>query len=258
MAKPMVISIPILMLLIDFWPLTRIRIPAGRLHLTTWVQSHVWPLLKEKLLFFALIPISAVLTLYGESSGGTPTSFAAFTLFDRLINALNAYLVYIVKTLCPVNLAVIYPLSNSIPIWRALLAAAVLISITFFAVKFHRQHSFLLMGWLWFVITLIPVIGLIQVGAQAYADRYTYLPHIGLFVMMVWGIAELLLRYKVPRSLAAGAALIALVACASKTAAQIKLGELDLPLVYKGKTYILAKAGDVRGIISPKGSQHCA
>ena len=230
MAKPMVISIPILMLLIDFWPLKRIGFPEGRLQLTTWVKSKVWPLLREKLLFFVFVPISAALTLYAESSGGTPTSIAAFTLLDRLINATNAYLVYIVKTLCPVNLAIIYPLSKSIPIWRPLLAAAVLLFITICAVKFQKRHSYLLMGWLWFVITLVPVIGLVHVGAQAYADRYTYVPHIGLFIMIVWGISDLLLRYKVPRSLATCAALMVLGACAFKTAAQIECWENSVTL----------------------------
>jgi protein O-mannosyl-transferase len=184
MAKPMVITLPFLLLLVDFWPLQR------------FPQTPISRLVLEKIPLLALSAASAVITLYAQRTGGAVGSTQLLPLSMRVKNAIYSYFIYADKALWPSQLAVFYPHpEGSLALWKVLGAAAVLITIT--AVFWHfRERRYLLAGWLWFLITLAPVIGIVQVGRQAWADRYAYFPLWGLFVIGVWLLSEAATRIK--------------------------------------------------------------
>jgi tetratricopeptide (TPR) repeat protein len=176
LAKPMYVTLPILMLLIDWWPLARAK------HGSSWPR-----LVLEKLPFAGLGLASCYVTLLAQRQA---EAIAALPLGMRLGNALNAYVSYVAKSFWPADLCILYP-RHEISIAQATQAAAVLVAISGAAWITARKYPFLLFGWLWFLVTLLPVIGLVQVGNQAMADRYTYLPQTGLAVMVVWCAAGL-------------------------------------------------------------------
>jgi hypothetical protein len=175
-AKPMVVTLPFALLLLDVWPLERLGLGWKRL-------------IVEKLPLLALSAAASLVTLRYQRTSLAPLDLVPWSF--RLANAAVSYASYLGKLLLPRNLAVFYPIPLAIPAWQVAGAAVLLAALTAFAVWKARQAPWLLVGWLWFLGTLVPVIGLVQVGRQAMADRYTYLPSIGLFVAIVWGIAEL-------------------------------------------------------------------
>lgn len=185
-SKPMVVTLPFVLLLLDYWPLQRIRAwtePCGN------AQSSPAKLILEKIPLFALSAASSLITMRAQRAAGA-VSALPFPFGVRLKNALYSYVLYIRETLWPANLVPLYPHpGNALPIWKAALAAVILLAISVVILKLRR--GYLLVGWLWFLGTLVPVIGLVQVGNQAMADRYTYIPFIGLFVAIAWGTAEL-------------------------------------------------------------------
>ena len=195
MAKPQIITFPFVLLLWDYWPLQRMFAPAGKSLSTTPgtalpAESLTW-LVVEKLPLFALSAASAVLTVKAQGMTGALNGiFTSYPFSIRLENAIVAYVRYIGKAIWPSHLAVFYPHSETLlnP-WQVAAAAIVLLLITGLAIA-GRRHRYFLVGWLWFLGTLVPMIGLVQVGAQALADRYAYLPFIGLFLMICWGVAE--------------------------------------------------------------------
>jgi tetratricopeptide (TPR) repeat protein len=174
MAKPMVVTLPFALLLLDVWPLDRRGLGWQRL-------------IAEKLPLLALSAAASLVTLRYQRTSLAPLDLVPWSL--RLANAAVSYAAYLGKLLLPRNLAVFYPIPLAIPAWQVAAAAALLAALTALAVWKARRAPWLLVGWLWFLGTLVPVIGLVQVGRQAMADRYTYLPSIGLFVAVVWGIA---------------------------------------------------------------------
>jgi len=175
LAKPMLVTLPLTLLLLDFWPLGRLRAGAIR-----------GPLL-EKAPLALLSGISAVVTLQAQSSGGAIGSMEVFPLGARMANALVSTTVYLKKMLWPVDLAVLYPHpGTSLPAWEVWGAALLLGSATALAVYTRRRRPWLLAGWFWYLATLAPVVGLVQVGAQGMADRYTYVPLLGPFVALAW------------------------------------------------------------------------
>jgi Tfp pilus assembly protein PilF len=188
MSKPMVVTLPFVLLLVDYWPLGRIQgSPAGALRVTPQPLSR---LITEKLPLFALSAASAVITMQAQQSGGAMRSTVQFSLGVRLENALVAYAMYLWKTIWPSRLAPLYPHpGNSLAAWQVAASMLVLAGITVMVLRF-RTKGYLVTGWLWFLGTLVPVIGLIQVGDQAMADRYAYIPLIGIFVMIAWGAAD--------------------------------------------------------------------
>jgi hypothetical protein len=195
MAKPMLVTLPCVLLLLDIWPLRRWRgltaqAPAGILF---------GRLLWEKLPFFGLTALSCAVTLYAQQQA--MISVGSLPLMFRLANAVRAYAVYIVKMVWPANLAVIYPMPVGLSIWEVLGAVLFLLTISAGVLLAWRRWPYLLVGWCWFLGTLVPVIGVVQVGQQAYADRYTYIPLIGLFIVMAWGGAELVERWRCDRRL---------------------------------------------------------
>jgi Tfp pilus assembly protein PilF len=189
MSKPMVVTLPLVLLLLDYWPLGRIHAsPTPALQVAPRPRSR---LLAEKLPLLALSAASAVITMQAQQAGGAMRSTVQFSLGVRLENAVVAYAMYLWKTVWPSRLAPLYPHPGDS--WAAGQVAAsmlVLAAITGIVLKF-RAKGYLVTGWLWFLGTLVPVIGLIQVGDQAMADRYAYIPLIGIFVMIAWGAADL-------------------------------------------------------------------
>ena len=186
MSKPMVITLPFVLLLLDYWPLGRIR--GGHADATAAPLSK---LVVDKLPLIALSAASAVITMQAQRAGGAMRSTAQFSLAVRLENAVMAYAMYLWKMIWPSHLSPIYPHpGDSLAGWQVGTSALVLLAVTAVALKF-RARRYLLTGWLWFLGTLVPVIGLVQVGDQAMADRYAYIPLVGIFIMIAWGIADL-------------------------------------------------------------------
>jgi protein O-mannosyl-transferase len=188
-AKPMVITFPFLLLLVDYWPLNRLPAlkPEGR---AEFCRSSA-QLVREKLPLFLFVFASAWVTVYAQHKSGAVATSSGLPLRFRLPNAVYSYLLYIFKGMWPAKLAVFYPNPEGpLPLWKPILASLFLIGVTVLVWR-YRDKRYLLTGWLWYLGTLVPVIGIIQVGRQALADRYVYLPFIGLFVMIVWSTAEL-------------------------------------------------------------------
>jgi protein O-mannosyl-transferase len=189
MSKPMVITLPLVLLLLDYWPLGRIQgASAGTPPIP---QAPLSRLLVEKLPLLALSAASAVITMQAQQAGGAMRSTAQFSLGVRVENAVVAYATYLWKMVWPSHLAPLYPHpGDSLAVWQVAISALVLLAVTG-AVQRFRSRRYLLTGWLWFLGTLVPVIGLVQVGDQAMADRYAYIPLIGIFIMITWGAADL-------------------------------------------------------------------
>ncbi len=178
-AKPMGITLPFVLLLLDYWPLERFKRVA-------------WPRLAlEKAPLLVLSCASALITVKVQSAGHTVASAAKFSLATRLGNALISYAAYLRKTVWPLDLAIPYPHpGNEIAFWKPATAFVLLAAISYLAWRTRRERPYIAMGWMCFLGTMVPVIGLIQVGDQAMADRYAYLPLIGVFVAVVWGISD--------------------------------------------------------------------
>lgn len=193
MCKPMLITLPIVMLLIDFWPLNRFNVK----ELESWQNSirgytsTIKSVIIEKIPFFACSLISAFITIYAQKSGGAINNLDEVSLGFRFENAILCYVKYIGNTFWPHHLAAIYPLPRSISILPVILSLIILLSISSVTIWARHKFPYLAVGWYWFLITLIPVIGLVQVGSQSMADRYTYIPLVGLFIMAAWGIPVL-------------------------------------------------------------------
>jgi Flp pilus assembly protein TadD len=206
MAKPMVVTLPFVLLLLDYWPLGRLHTSEpsdgnhGQIHEVISLRqpwSTVLGLVWEKIPLFTLAAIVSAVTFVAQKSEGAVKSFQVFPLGVRCANALVSYIKYIEKMIWPQKLAVFYPHPGySLSIYQAAAAGLLLLFISFLAIRFRQRHPYFLMGWLWYLVTLLPVIGLIQVGEQAMADRYTYVPLIGLFISIVWGIANFFEGYR--------------------------------------------------------------
>jgi tetratricopeptide (TPR) repeat protein len=210
MSKPMLVTWPFVMLLLDYWPLNRVP-PAGSKQQVPALKR----LLIEKLPFFALVALACVVTFCVQKSGGTVGTLPIGT---RVGNALVSYLRYLQKLFWPANLAVFYPQPDEWPIELVALALGLLVAASAVLWLKRKPYPFLLVGWLWFAGTLVPVIGLVQVGQQAMADRYTYLPSIGVFLLVVWGTCEFAGRYRMALLIASSTALII---CAGLTREQL-------------------------------------
>jgi Tfp pilus assembly protein PilF len=186
LSKPMLVTLPIIFCLLDFWPLLRVS------SLFEFFRFRInSAIIFEKVPFFIVAIFFSVVALYSQASVGAINSLAGLPLHLRLVNALNAYANYIYKTIWPVNLAVIYPYEYRIDLFQFIINSLFLIVATGIAVYFRKKNRFFLFCWLWFIITLLPVIGLIQVGSQALADRYMYFPLIGLLIGIIWAFDSL-------------------------------------------------------------------
>jgi Flp pilus assembly protein TadD len=196
MAKPMVVTLPVVLLLLDYWPLKRLRFGKTRRDSNTHQTLSVLTLIWEKIPLFVFTTASSVVTFAVQQSGGAVGSFVAYPLNIRIANALVTYVSYIGKMIWPYHLAVFYPHPHAFP-WFQVAGSCVLIVFIFFVVFLAvKRYPWLAVGWLWYIITLIPVIGLVQIGSQAMADRYTYIPLIGIFIIIAWGVPELMARWR--------------------------------------------------------------
>jgi tetratricopeptide (TPR) repeat protein len=222
MAKPMLVTLPCVLLLLDYWPLERFRLgPSTDDTLATngapkGQGSPFFRLFLEKTPFFALAAASSIVTFIVQRSAGAVT-VDLYPLKIRIANGLVSYASYMGKMIWPRSLVVFYlhP-GKSLPVWHAVGAGLLLVCLSIAVIRAAREHRYLVVGWLWYLGTLVPVIGLVQVGTQAMADRYTYVPLIGLFIIVAWGIFDLLRGYrhgKVALALSAGLLLFSLATC---------------------------------------------
>ena len=260
MAKPMLVTLPLVLLLLDYWPMGRLRLkgPAAAAAVPKpGIGVPIKRLVLEKLPLLVISALSIVVTLYAQKEAGAISTLQTLPILDRLANAMVAYGSYLEKMFWPAHLSVLYPLPrHNLPIWQALAASLALAVLTLLALRQARRHPYLPVGWLWYLFTLLPVIGLVQVGGQAMADRYTYVPSIGLFILVVWGMVDLAARWRAPKFLlpvGAGVVLSALMACTwmqvSYWRDSITLYEHSLevtrrnPLILKNLGAALAKQG---------------
>ena len=209
MSKPMLVTLPFILLLLDYWPLGR-----WEKSLSAPVESRyqlagrlVW----EKTPFFLLTIASSMVTFWAQNKGGSVVSLELLPFLKRLNNAIVSYIAYLEKTIWPVNLAVIYPYDLSLLLWKVLISGIMLTVITLAVLYYIKKLPFLFTGWFWYVGTLIPVIGLVQVGEQAMTDRYTYLPSIGIAIMLSWSIPLLFPRKDISQKIIFLAGLVVLV-----------------------------------------------
>ncbi len=188
MAKPMLVTLPFVLLLMDYWSLERLK-----------NLKDLKPLIIEKIPFFVLSAASSYITILAQKSSGAIQNLEALPFQTRIINAVSAYAKYIISLFYPVNLSVWYPYNENFSVLEIAGSVILLIAVTAFCLWQVKKRKYLIVGWLWFLGTLVPVIGLVQVGAQPMADRYTYLPYFGLFIMLVCGLAELFDYLKINR-----------------------------------------------------------
>jgi protein O-mannosyl-transferase len=197
MSKPMIVTFPFVMLLMDFWPLQRLASlkPKSIEDLPPVnhpaVKRSILFLLLEKLPLIALSFLASILVIFTERKVGALTSLEDLTIMERCANAVVSYIKYIVMTFWPAKLAFYYPYPAAIPLGQIIGAVAIVITVTTIVIAAHRRRPYLFVGWFWYLGTLLPVIGLIQVGPHALADRYSYVTTIGLFIMIVWGMVDL-------------------------------------------------------------------
>jgi tetratricopeptide (TPR) repeat protein len=217
LSKPMLVTLPFVLLLLDYWPLERIRNPKSEIRNSGF---SILNSLIEKIPFFALSAISSLITFFVQQKGG---AMSVIPLGMRIDNAICSYLNYIGKMFWPLRLAVFYPLAPGyFPVARAVIYAVILALVTVLLVYHGRRFKYLLVGWLWYIGTLVPVIGIVQVGSQAMADRYTYIPLIGLFIIIAFGAADLLRNIPFRKSISAALALVILSACVLVTSLQLR------------------------------------
>ena len=213
LAKPMVVTLPVVLLLLDYWPLGRLKsaVPARRLNL-----------LLEKLPLLAVAAAFGALTIYAQHQSGAMPSLEAISPRARLANVLVSYVRYLGKTFWPADLAVFYPHPlEGLPTGQVIGAGVLLALITAAALALARRFPYFLVGWSWFVITLLPVSGLLQAGEQAMADRFTYVPNLGLYIALAWGLRDLLAWRPAIRAAVVPAAIAALVVCLVLTRKQV-------------------------------------
>ncbi|HWP84095.1 MAG TPA: tetratricopeptide repeat protein [Terriglobia bacterium] len=226
MAKPMVVTLPFVLLLLDLWPLRRLPWTNGAERPSGWQvlrtqQAAMLRLALEKLPLFGLAAASSALTIWAQQSGGAVAALEAFPLTLRLQNAVVSYVAYLGKTLWPAQLAAFYPYPDSLSGGLVAGSVLLLLAISYGSVRFFPRFPCFAVGWFWYVGMLLPVIGVVQVGGQPLADRYTYLPLIGIFLLLSCGMAALSQRWRPARAalLPAGAAI--LLACAVVARGQV-------------------------------------
>jgi tetratricopeptide (TPR) repeat protein len=226
MAKPMLVTLPLVLLLLDYWPLERFQwhgrskveeLLEGESATVTYQRASPRRLILEKIPLFGLAAASSVITFVIQQGKGAVRWGETFPLSGRMSNALVCYISYIIKMIYPNRLAVLYPHpGNSLPVCKTMVCLFVLVFMSAGVIYWGRRRRYLAVGWLWYLVTLVPVIGLVQVGVQAMSDRYTYLPLVGIFIMIAWSAGELTAKWRYKRiglGVTAGIVLTTLAIC---------------------------------------------
>ena len=251
LSKPMLITLPFVMLLLDFWPLNRFRemqpkavrpgsseqpkkkskkqpatvakaaSVATRPAEPAFKWSRVFPLLWEKVPLFALAILSSVITYFAAQSAGAVESTEALSLGVRIGNAFVSYIAYIGKMIWPSNLAIFYPHPLGVILWQVLGSVLLLVAVTLAVIRRAKKSPYLATGWLWYLGTLVPVVGIVQAGPQAMADRYTYIPLTGLFLMVAWGVPDLLKQWPYRKETLLALAALIILSLSIKTWTQV-------------------------------------
>jgi hypothetical protein len=229
LAKVVLVTLPLALLLFDYWPLRRLG-DTGRVD-----AASLWPRIREKLPLIALSLAVFVPTALAQQNSRAVVTLSKLPLSLRVANAIRSYGLYLVDTIAPTGLAPYYPfplgLLRSTASWLDVIASSLfLVGASLFALREARERPWLTMGWLWYLGILVPMIGLVQIGSQARADRYTYLPLIGIFVAAAWTCAEIVERKPRARTLVAAACAAALLACCGVAWRQIDLWRGTIPL----------------------------
>ena len=195
LSKPMLVTLPFVLLLLDYWPLKR-----WQKAIATPIENGFKPVCRlvwEKAPFLLLTIASSMTTFYAQNKGGAVSSAETLSFATRAANAIISYVVYLKKTIWPVDLAIFYPYEFSPALWKIFISGLILLAITTIVIYYMKKLPFFFVGWFWYLGTLIPVIGLVQIGSQSMADRYTYLPSIGISIMLAWGIPLLFWRINI-------------------------------------------------------------
>jgi protein O-mannosyl-transferase len=216
MSKPMLVTWPFVMLLFDYWPLRRLQLKTQDSRLKTSL-----PLLVEKLPFLTLAALVSVVTFIMQQRGGSLAVGESLSPGARVGNALISYCRHLGKLFWPSNLAVFYPHPGQWPLWWVLVAGGVILGISLLLFVQRQQSPFLLVGWLWFCGMLVPVIGLVQTGGQAMADRHAYLPSLGMLILAIWGVCELTRGWRYQAAALSLAVGVAVVLCLALTRQQL-------------------------------------
>jgi tetratricopeptide (TPR) repeat protein len=225
MAKPMLVTLPVLLLLLDIWPLGRAR---GR--------TSLGPLVREKWALFGLSAASGLITVLAQRSGGAVMNLQVFPLSERLANAPLAVGAYLVDFVWPGPRSIFYPHPGATVSWAAAATVTVLLALaTFVLLRSRSRFPYSFVGWTWFLVALLPVLGIVQVGLQARADRYTYLPYLGLFVAVVFAFRAAASRWRVGPASLGLAAIVLVAAAAATTRAESAFWKGDLTLFERAR-----------------------
>jgi predicted negative regulator of RcsB-dependent stress response len=205
MAKPMLVTLPSILLLLDYWPLRRFSLSEFGHGYNMSIQGHekhdpktsaAFKLILEKIPLFVLSTLSSVITVVAAKHGGAVKSFDMFPLENRFVNILVSYAGYLEKMVWPSNLTIFYPYQSHVSVWKIVGAGFLMSGIMAAAVWAAKRYRYLPVGWLWYINTLLPVIGLVQVGYHSMADRYAYASLIGVFIMFAWGVPDFFSKWR--------------------------------------------------------------
>jgi hypothetical protein len=235
LSKAMLVTLPLVLLLLDYWPLNRVTgldrasgPGAGRAWMRVVTMN--WRLVVEKLPLLALSAVASWITFLVQRADGSMSTLDALPTGTRVANALVSYAGYLAKMVWPADLAPFYPYDPTLPVVRLVASLVLLVGVTVWVAMRARRSLYLVVGWLWYLGTLVPVIGLVQVGYQAMADRYTYVPLIGPFIMLVWAVAEWASAKRVSRLLLPATAIVLAGVLLVATRAQVHLWRDNLTL----------------------------
>ena len=239
MAKSMLVTLPFVLLLMDFWPLERFprRQPIDNIIISNQTQMQstgrdpsTWRIIYEKMPLIALtIPVSIV-AIIAQRQAGAMQPIEWLSLDMRLANALVSYAWYVWKMLIPSNLSVFYPHPGFWPMWKVVLSGLFLVLISAAVLQWGRRYPYLPTGWLWYLGTLVPVIGLVHIGSQAMADRYSYIPLIGLFIMVAWGTDDILEHHRYRQAILGSLALVTIIGLITVTSQQLRYWQNGITL----------------------------
>ena len=195
LSKPMIVTFPFLLLLLDYWPLNRFFLKDGR-DIGEGKRPKPIHIIYEKVPLLILSLGSVMVTYMAQHGGGAVDSLESVPLFARIENGILSYSLYLIKTVWPVKLAVFYPFPLDIPLWQLILSGLFLTVVTILAIITFKRLPYFMVGWFWYLGTLVPVIGVVKIGMQGMADRYTYVPLVGICIIAAWGMTDLLVKYR--------------------------------------------------------------